>query len=122
MIPNNFFFHDPPSEGKRRILEFNTGELLIEHGVVYRIEFTEKRCNLTLKNSTAKRQSVHVRLWVLNKSLIEIWRQTEKWSLTALQPDQSHLVSWEFKPEVPDVIWNQKARDAVPTWLVIDAL
>ena len=121
MIPNSLFVHNSPPEGRRRVVEFSAGELLIEHRIVLRIEFTEKRCNLTLKNCGAKKQSVQVKVWVLNRTLIELWRQTEKWTLASLQPDQSHLVSWEFKPAVPDVVWNEKARDDVPAWIVIDS-
>ncbi len=122
MTPNNFYSNHQPKGDKRSILEFNTGEMLLEHGVIHRLEFTDKRCNLTLKNSSPKRQSVHVRVWVLNKSLIELWHQTEKWNLTTLQPDQTYLVSWEFSPAVPDVVWNEKARDTEPKWIVVDAI
>ena len=122
MIPLNLYSHEQPDGDKRRILEFATDELLLEHGIVHRIEFREKRCNLTLKNVTAKRHSVNVRVWVLNKALIVLWHQTEKWSLTSLKPDQIHLVSWEFTPTVPDVVWNEDARDPTPGWIVVDAL
>ncbi|MBS0203528.1 MAG: hypothetical protein JSS49_11555 [Planctomycetes bacterium] len=61
-------------------------------------------------------------MWVLNKSLIELWHQTEKWALKSLQPDESHLVSWDFKPAVPSVVWNEQARNETPAWIVIDSL
>jgi hypothetical protein len=122
LIPNNLYSQEPAAGTKRHILPFALGEALLELGVVHRIEFREKRCNLTLKNSSPKRQSVNVRVWVLNKSLIELWHQTEKWNLTSLQPDQSHVVSWEFNPAVPDVVWNLKARDVAPAWVIVDSL
>ena len=122
VIPANLYSENQPDGDKRRILEFELGEILLEHGIVHRIEFTEKRCNLTLKNVFPKRKSVHVRVWILNKALIELWRQTERWNLTSLQPDQSHLVSWEFNPAVPDVVWNQKAREVAPAWIIVDVL
>ena len=121
-IPINLFSHEPPPGDKRRILKFTTNEILVEHGIVHRIEFREKRCNLTLKNLTSRRQSVNVRVWVLNKSLIQLWHQSEKWSLSTLQPNQIHVFSWDFIPAVPDVIWNVKARGQAPAWIIIDAL
>ena len=122
LIPSNLYDHERPDGEKRRIFTFEQAEMLLEHRVVHRIEFREKHCNLTLKNVTAIRQAVNVHVWVLNKSLIEIWHQTEKWSLTSLQPDQVHVVSWEFKPSVPDVVWNEDARSESPTWVIVDAL
>ena len=123
MNPTSLYSADAPKGDKRRVIEFAMGELLLEHGVVHRVEFSEKRCNLTLKNSAPKRQSVHVKIWVLNSDLVELWHQTERWSLTSLQPDQSHLVSWDFKPTVPNVIWNSRQREnSFPAWIVIDAI
>jgi len=61
-------------------------------------------------------------VWVLNKSLIQLWHQSEKWSLSTLQPNQIHVFSWDFIPAVPDVIWNVKARGQAPAWIIIDAL
>ena len=123
MSPINLYSADAPKGDKRRVIEFATGEILLEHGVVHRIEFTDKRCNLTLKNPTPKRQAVNVKVWVLNSGLVELWHQIEKWSLTSLQPDQSHLVSWDFKPVVPSVIWSPREReDNLPAWIVIDAI
>ena len=120
MTPLNLSDHNQASNGRRMVLEFVTGELVIEHGVVQRIEFTEKRCNLTLRNSEKKPQPVGVKVWVLNRALIEIWSQTERWRVSSLQPDQSHLVSWAFATAVPDVVWNTKARDAAPQWIVVE--
>ena len=123
MSPISLYSADAPKGDKRRVIEFATGEILLEHGVVHRIEFSDKRCNLTLKNPTPKRQSVNVKVWVLNSGLVELWHQTEKWSFTSLQPDQSHLVSWDFKAVVPSVIWNPREReDNLPAWIVIDAI
>ena len=123
MSPISLYSADAPKGDKRRVIEFATGEILLEHGVVHRIEFSDKRCNLTLKNPTPKRQSVNVKVWVLNSGLVELWHQTEKWSLTSLQPDQSHLVSWDFKSVVPHVIWSSREReDNLPAWIVIDAI
>ena len=50
---------------QRRIVEWVADEILVELGVVYRIEFRGSRCNLTLKNTLDKRQSVNVRVNVL---------------------------------------------------------
>ena len=122
MIPPNFYSDRDLSDGKRRVIEFEDGEIVLEHGIVQRIEFTDKRCNLTLRNPSPKRHAVHVKVWVLNKSLVEVWHQSEWWALTSLQPDQSHVVSWDFKPAVPSVVWNEKARDLTPAWIVIDSL
>ncbi len=123
MSPINLYSADAPKGDKRLVIEFATGEILLGHGVVHRIEFSDKRCNLTLKNPTPKRQSVNVKVWVLNSNLVELWHQTEKWSLTSLQPDQSHLVSWDFKPAVPRVIWNLRERENIfPAWIVVDAI
>lgn len=122
MILTNLYSDGHPGTDKRRILEFMTDETLLEQGIIHRIEFREKRCNVTLKNVTPHRQSVNIKIWVLNKSLIELWHQSEKWMLTSLQPDQSHVISWEFTPSIPDVVWNLKARDCNPAWIIVDAL
>ena len=110
-----------PSD-KRRILEFGNEEFLVELGVVYRLEFRGSRCNLTLKNTTDKRQSVNVRIHVLNRSLMEIWHQSEKWALSSLQPDQVHVASWDFVPAVPDVVWNEESRSIAPSWIILDVV
>jgi len=78
MNPISLYSADAPKGDKRRVIEFSTGEILLEHGVVHRIEFSDKRFNLTLKNPTPKRQSVNVKVWVLNSGLVELWHQTEK--------------------------------------------
>lgn len=123
MSPISLYSADAPQGDKRLVIEFATGEILLEHEVVHRIEFSDKRRNLTLKNPTLKRQSVNVRVWVLSGGLIELWHQAEKWLLTSLQPDQSHLVSWDFKPAVPSVIWSPRERENnLPAWIVIDAI
>lgn len=122
MVPNFVYSHNRPEGFKRHVTEFTNAEIQIDVGIVNRIEFREKRCNLTLKNISPKRHTVNVRVFVLNRSFIELWRQTEKWSLTSLQPDQVHLVSWEFHPAVPDVVWHEKAREPDPMWVVVDVL
>lgn len=109
-------------DGTRVFIDFALDEITLDHGIAHRIEFREKRCNLTLKNKTTTRQAVTVRVFVLNAALIEIWKQTERWSLASLQPDQIHAVSWTFSPELPDVVWNEKARLIEPRWIVVDVL
>ncbi len=121
-VPAKLYSDRDMSDGKRLVQKFSSGELLLEHGIVQRIEFAETRCNLTIRNETPARQSVHVKVFVLNKALIEIWHQTERWMLTRLDVDQCHTVSWEFKPAMPSAVWNDAARGLEPAWIVIDSL
>ena len=107
---------------QRRIVEWEAEEILVELGIVFRIEFRGSRCNLTLKNTQDKKQSVNVRVYVLNNALIEIWQQSEKWTLASLQPNQVHVTSWEFTPSLPDVVWNEKAGSIFPRWVVVDVI
>ncbi len=118
--PTNLYADDAAMNNQRRVFPFTWGEALVEHGIVQRVEFTDKRCNLTLKNPTTKRQRVSVRVQVLNSDLVELWRQAEHWKLSRLQPDQSHVLSWEFLPQVPEVIWNLHQRqNNAPAWVLI---
>lgn len=118
--PPNLYADDAAKSNQRRVLPFTTGEALVEHVIVQRVEFTDKRCNLTLKNPTSQRQRVHVRVYVLNSDLVELWRQAERWRLSRLQPGQSHMISWEFAPQVPEVIWDQRLREnSEPAWVLI---
>lgn len=122
MTPLNLSVHNQAAKSRRLVLEFATGEMFIEHGIVQRIEFTEKRCNLTLRNGLDKPQPVNVKVWVLNRALIAVWSESERWRVSSLQPDQSHSVSWQFTPAVPDVVWNEKARDASPSWIIVETV
>lgn len=119
-LPERLYSDRDLADGKRRVLEFVEGEMELNFGIIHRLEFTDKRCNVTLRNTDHVKHSVNVKVYVLNSSLIEIWQQSEKWLLTSLQPDQVHLVSWEFKPAVPSVVWNLQARDNTPAWIVVD--
>lgn len=98
---------------------FVEDDIQLDYSIVNRLEFREKRCNLTLKNPSEKKQPVDIKIWVLNGALIEIWSQLERWTLTSLQPGQMHACSWDFKPSVPDTVWNEKARLLEPYWVII---
>jgi hypothetical protein len=118
--PPNLHADDAARNNQRRVFPFTSGEILVEHGIVQRVEFTDKRCNLTLKNATSRRQRVHVKIYVLNSDLVELWRQAERWRLSSLQPDRSHLTSWAFAPRVPEVVWDQRLRENTrPAWVLI---
>ena len=72
-IPAEFYSDRDLTDGKRRVIEFETGEIVLDHGIVQRIEFSGKRCNITLRNRSPKRHSVNVKVWVLNDSLMEVF-------------------------------------------------
>lgn len=119
MFPRALYSDHSAKSDNLQVLPFEQDEILVEHRLVHLVEFRDKRCNVTLKNRTGKRHPVNVQIWVLNNALIQLWGQSEKWVLASLQPAQIHSVSWEFKPIVPEVIWNSKARNEDPAWIVI---
>jgi len=121
-LPLNLYaLHQFKSENLQ-VIRFTQDEVQLDYCLVNRVEFREKRCNITLKNATSAKRAVNVQVWVLNNALIEIWRRSEKWALSSLQPDQVHVISCEFKPLVPDVVWNEKARTDTPARVVIQTV
>ena len=65
---NLYSAHRATSE-KILTIRFETEDILVDHGILHRIEFREKQCNVTLKNQTTVKQTVNVRVWVLNGAI-----------------------------------------------------
>lgn len=122
IVPVNLRVTDRLESDQRIVVSFESGEIELNHSIAHRIEFLGKRCNLTLKNVSDKKFSVDVTVRVLNRALIEIWSKSEKWLMKSLMPGQSYTCSWEFTPMMPDVVWNEKARELIPAWVMVDAL
>lgn len=105
--------------GDTVVLPFTNGEMDVGVGIVHRLEFSGARCNLTLRNRSSKAREVGVLVAVLDTRLVELWRQSENWLLSLLQPDQQYTVSWGFQPQVPAIVWNKKWRESARCAVVV---
>jgi len=103
-------------------LPFKNEEIDVNSGVVQRVEFDTKKCNLTLKNRGTSKASVDVSVYVLNKDGVIIWSVKEKWAFDTLDVGAKFAKDYDISFGMPDAISMSKyatSFDSTPKWIVV---
>jgi len=104
------------------VIPFKYDEQDVNVGVVQRIEFTARKCNLTLKNRGAKSTNVNVSVYILNKDGVVLWVTREHWLLDSLDAGAKFAKDYDVNLSMPESMNMSKhavSFDLRPKWIVV---
>jgi hypothetical protein len=103
-------------------LPFKYEEVDVNDGIVQRVEFSAKKCNLTLKNRGNSPAHVDVTVYVLNAEGVILWKQREQWLIDTLDVGAKFAKDYDLTLAMPiELSMSKYAKgfDATPKWFVV---
>lgn len=101
---------------------FKYDEIDVNEGVVQRVEFNSKKCNLTLKNRGTSAAHVDVSVYVLNQDGVVLWSQKEHWVIDTLDVGAKFAKDYDLSFAMPielSMSKYSKSFDPTPKWFVV---
>ena len=103
-------------------IPFKYDEIDVDVGLVQRVEFSTRKCNLTLKNRGVNPANVDVSVYVLNKDGVILWMVQEHWLLDKIDSGAKFAKDYDLRLSMPESISMSKYAatfDPTPKWLVV---
>ena len=103
-------------------IPFKYDEIDVDVGLVQRVEFSTRKCNLTLKNRGVNPANVDVSVYVLNKDGVILWMVQEHWLLDKIDSGAKFAKDYDIRLTMPESISMSRYAatfDPTPKWLVV---
>lgn len=100
--------------------EYNT-PIIINDRIIDSVDFTQSRCNITLKNRTGKSANVDVQVIVMNADGVMLWVGGESWFIDMLGDEQKYIVSKSMSLTMPEYLRESIYADGFdlqPRWVL----
>ena len=118
-----FGIEDDVSYHPEGAIEFQyDAAISINMPIVEAVEFTQKRCNITLNNRLGKAANVDIQVIVMNADGVILWAGSETWAIDMLADEQKYLASKSMTLTMPEYLTMSIYAhdfDIAPRWFVI---